>query len=105
MSSIKLGGRILFEGKLDVVVVTRRMSRRDILDLSREYQESSVPLVAFQVDNLDNVENYFIKGKWVKPKSSVCLVDGVKLVARHLGVDISINKMVLDCMMLGRFLD
>lgn len=102
MSRLKLGGRVTFEGKLDVVVVTRRLNKWDILDISKEYESSEVPLVAVQVDNLDVIENYFINGRWVKPSRPVSLVDGIKLISSHLGLNLTISQMVLDCIMFGK---
>jgi len=103
MSRLKPSGRCFFEGNLDALVFTRSLSRREILDLSEEYKGSPVPLVAFQVDNLNNVENYFFKGSWVKPKKSVTLADGIKLVSDHLGLGVTMNRMVLDCISFGSF--
>jgi hypothetical protein len=74
-------------------------------EIYRASESSEVPMVVLQVDNLDSVENYFMLGRWIKPQKSVGLVEAIKLIASHLKIDITVNKMVVDCLRLGCFVD
>lgn len=99
--SLELGGRVLFDGKLDVFIANRVLSRRDIADINRAYGSGDVPMVVLQVDRADVVQNYFLSGKWIKPKEPYKILEAIEAIARHLKIDIKPSKLVADCLMLG----
>lgn len=103
MDSLKLGGRVTFEGKLDVVIAKRNLSRRDIESVKFAFESSEVPLVVLQVDHKDFVQNYFMSGRWIKPKQKTKLIDGIRAIASHLGIEINLSPIVLDCINFGVF--
>lgn len=103
MDSLKLGGRVTFDGKLDVVVAKRHLGRRELESIKYAHEKSSVPFVVLQVDNLDVVQNYFMSGKWIKPKQETKLIDGIRAIASHLGIEINLSPIVLDCINFGVF--
>ena len=101
INSLQFGGRVVFEGKLDVAIANRVLSKRDIRDIYKAHEAGVVPFVVLQVDGSDVVQNYFLRGKWIKPKESKQIPEAIESIARYLGIEITMSKLVLDCLKLG----
>jgi hypothetical protein len=103
MDNLKLGGRLTWEGKLDVVIANRNLGRRELQAVKLASESSETNFVVMQVDAKDVVENYFLGGRWIKPKQETKLIDAIRAVAGYFKVDINLSQLVLDCIKLGVF--